>query len=63
MTTFQPSKAFARKCAELNKRTRKIDAELDSALVALVDLKLVVADALDKLSRVEKLKIIKKVAA
>lgn len=60
MTTFAPSASFKAKCASLNKRTSEIDKELDSVLL---DLKLVVADTLDKLTRIEKLNIVKKVAA
>lgn len=63
MTTkniFAPSASFKAKCAALNKRTNEIDAELDSVLV---DLKLVVADMLNKLTRVEKINLVKQVVA
>jgi hypothetical protein len=63
MTTkniFAPAASFKAKCAALNKRTNEIDMELDSILL---DLKLVITDTLKKLSRVEKINIIKKVAA
>lgn len=51
---------FAAKCAQMSERTKQIDQDLDQALI---ELKLVVADTLDKLTRIEKLNIIKKVAA
>lgn len=57
---FTSSASFAAKCAQMTERTKQIDKDLDQALL---ELKLVVADTLNKLTRVEKLNIIKKVAA
>lgn len=57
---FAPSASFTAKCSAMNKRTNEIDAELDAVIV---DLKLVVADTLKKLTRIEKLNIVQKAVA
>lgn len=60
MTAFKPSKAFAAKCEQVSARTRQIDIEFDQAFA---DLKLANAALLDKLSRVEKITLLKELVA
>lgn len=57
---FAPSASFKVKCAQLTARAQEIDVELNSVIS---ELKLAVADTLDKLSRVEKLNLVKKAVA
>lgn len=58
-TTFKPSASFQAKIAEMNAKTARTDSMLDQAVA---ELKQVTRDTLDKLSRIEKLNIVKRVA-